>query len=145
MYISKMLLASVVLTIVCAACNPTDYGTTPDTLALLTSGKWQMTSMTWEGETETASNHCDSDNTYTLTKNGKITMDEGATKCNDTDPQTIVGIWTFANAEKKQIHVNLPNIDALFQIVSMDSKTLQCQYIEDQKQTSLSWAFAKIQ
>ena len=42
---------------------------------------------------------CQIDNTITLKKDGTGTMDEGASKCNETDPQTASFTWAFADNE----------------------------------------------
>lgn len=38
---------------------------------------------------------CQKDNTYTFNKDSTGVMDEGATKCNSTDPQTTSFTWSF--------------------------------------------------
>lgn len=40
---------------------------------------------------------CQLDNTYTFKSDGTGTTDEGATKCNSTDPQTTPFTWVFKN------------------------------------------------
>jgi Lipocalin-like domain len=42
---------------------------------------------------------CDKDNTVTFVSNGSGTADEGPTKCNSADPQTVSFTWTFENNE----------------------------------------------
>ncbi len=42
---------------------------------------------------------CQLDNTYTFKSDGTGTTDEGATKCNSTDPQTTPFTWVFKNNE----------------------------------------------
>lgn len=42
---------------------------------------------------------CDKDNTATFVSNGSGTADEGPTKCNAADPQTVSFTWTFENNE----------------------------------------------
>jgi hypothetical protein len=42
---------------------------------------------------------CDKDNTVTFVSNGTGTADEGPTKCNSADPQTVSFTWTFGNNE----------------------------------------------
>jgi len=43
---------------------------------------------------------CQLDNIYTFKSDGTGTTDEGATKCNSTDPQTTPFTWVFKNSEK---------------------------------------------
>lgn len=42
---------------------------------------------------------CELDNTFTFKNDGTGIFDEGATKCNDTDPQSGNYTWTFINSE----------------------------------------------
>lgn len=42
---------------------------------------------------------CQTDNTLLFDKNGAGTMNEGPTKCNAADPQTIPFTWNFASGE----------------------------------------------
>jgi hypothetical protein len=42
---------------------------------------------------------CSADNTLTLSANGTGVINEGATKCNASDPQTSNVTWSFANNE----------------------------------------------
>ena len=42
---------------------------------------------------------CIKDNTVSFASNGSGTSDEGATKCNPSDPQTIAFTWSFASNE----------------------------------------------
>lgn len=41
--------------------------------------------------------NCYKDNTITFTANGNGTMDEGASKCDASDPQTVNFTWNFTN------------------------------------------------
>lgn len=42
---------------------------------------------------------CQTDNTIVFDKNGSGTVNEGPTKCNATDPQTIPFTWNFGSGE----------------------------------------------
>lgn len=42
---------------------------------------------------------CQTDNAITFTTNGSGTVDEGPTKCDATDPQSIPFTWSFTNNE----------------------------------------------
>jgi hypothetical protein len=44
---------------------------------------------------------CEKDNTTTFSTNGTAVEDEGATKCNSTDPQTTNHTWAFQNNESQ--------------------------------------------
>lgn len=42
---------------------------------------------------------CTTDNTITFSSDGKGVVNEGATKCTTTDPQTVPVTWSFTNNE----------------------------------------------
>ena len=50
---------------------------------------------------------CEKDNTVTFVSNGTGTAEEGATKCDDSDPQTTPFNWNFENNETT-IHTTTP-------------------------------------
>lgn len=67
---------------------------------LLTQTTWKFSAATVNGTD--ASNYidaCQKDNIYTFVTNGTGNVDEGATKCDPGDPQTIPFTWNFANNE----------------------------------------------
>ncbi|HEX9513647.1 MAG TPA: lipocalin family protein [Puia sp.] len=49
---------------------------------------------------------CQKDNTYTFNKDSTGVMDEGATKCNSTDPQTTAFTWSFSGTGQSVIKSN---------------------------------------
>jgi hypothetical protein len=69
----------------------------------LTTGSWKMTGYerdfdkdgTFEENTFATIVDCYKDNIYTFQSNGDVIMDEGATKCNVTDPQAITLTWSL--------------------------------------------------
>ena len=69
---------------------------------------------------------CYTDNTLTFSANGSGVLDEGAAKCNSTDPQTVSFTWSFTNAEQG---INFstaifPGATGDFKIVKLDASTL---------------------
>lgn len=50
---------------------------------------------------------CDKDNTLSFAANGSGTADEGPTKCDAADPQTVAFTWVFQNGET-EIKANVP-------------------------------------
>jgi hypothetical protein len=50
---------------------------------------------------------CEKDNTVTFVSNGKGNIDEGLTKCDAADPQTVPFDWNFGNNETT-IHTTTP-------------------------------------
>lgn len=70
---------------------------------------------------------CKLDNTYTFKTDGTGTMDEGAAKCNTTDPQTQAFTWVFKSTETVLSGTfSFTNGDAT--ILSMDDTTLKVAY-----------------
>lgn len=67
---------------------------------LLTQTTWKFSAATANGND--ASNYidaCQKDNTYTFVSAGTGNVDEGLTKCDPGDPQTIPFNWNFASNE----------------------------------------------
>jgi hypothetical protein len=102
MFTKKITLLAFVALAALSSCKKDD--STADNKALLTSGKWKLTAETVKGvNTFTTKANCDKDNTWAFTTDGKLTLDEGATKCDPTDPQTETGTWIFTDTEQKKM------------------------------------------
>lgn len=68
---------------------------------LLTSGTWKISSVTMNGvDFSSLIPACEKDNTTRFTST-TYTLDEGATKCDEDDPQTETGTWKFIENETK--------------------------------------------
>lgn len=105
---------------------------------LLTSGKWTVTqnmtvaSGTINGITiiDTTDNYadtkaCERDNTVMFEKLGTITIDEGPTKCKESDPQTKSGgNWALVNNDQK-LRWNPDNFTADFTINELTSNRMR--------------------
>lgn len=102
MKISKILFLSAVATLSLFSSCKEDEPVTPDNDALLKSGKWKLTGLTEAGVSTYGSlAACEKDNTTTFQSDGKILDDEGATKCDPTDPQTNTDVsWAWTDATK---------------------------------------------
>jgi hypothetical protein len=76
---------------------------------LISAKDWKMTKQTMNmngsGDidiTNTFYTACELDNLQRFAANGTYTVDEGATKCDPSDPQTFAsGTWAFTNNETK--------------------------------------------
>lgn len=69
---------------------------------------------------------CYTDNFLTFNVNGTGVLDEGATKCNASDPQTVSFSWNFTNSEK---NINFstaifPGATGEFKIIKLDNTSL---------------------
>ena len=82
---------------------------------LLTTGSWKRTALISNPAYDWNANGifdtdilnimfpCEKDNTDTYKTNGIIETNEGATKCNPSDPQTWTATWIFSDNETKLI------------------------------------------
>lgn len=98
----------------------------PPTNTELISRNWKITAMTGTFPPLPAVDlyaqlqACEKDNIIKVQSNGTYTLDEGATKCNPTDPQIVeTGNWSFASNETK-----LTIMGETFDIVSLSATTL---------------------
>ncbi len=67
---------------------------------LLTQKIWKFSSATWGGTDMTASiPACQKDNITSFIAGGTGSGDEGPTKCNVADPQTVSFTWSFQSGE----------------------------------------------
>ena len=76
----------------------------------LTTGTWRITAHTYRnalGFTNSydATPDCSKDNYYRFNKDGTEEINEGATKCNSTDPQTRFFQWKFLNQYNNKIEI----------------------------------------
>ena len=93
------------LLISCEEDNPP----TPKTKTqLLTQGTWRFSAATANGSDASGFlQACQKDNIYTFVSGGTGTVDEGASKCNASDPQTSSLTWNFASGETI-LHISAP-------------------------------------
>ena len=78
-----------------------DNNNTPKTKTeLISASAWKFDNAKVSGvDVSGLLDDCDKDNTATFVSNGSGTVDEGPTKCNSADPQTVSFTWTFENNE----------------------------------------------
>jgi hypothetical protein len=74
---------------------------------------------------------CEADNTLTFKTDGTGVINEGATKCDSGDPQTVNFTWTFTNNETTiNIPVGVfPGFSGDVKILSLTSTKLQLQKV----------------
>lgn len=95
-----------------------------------TSGKkWKITSATTTSGFDAFSSReaCERDNLYVFYTDNKLVVDEGATKCNSSDPQTVTGTWSLS-ADEKTLTLSVGGWSILngdFPIVEMTNTTLK--------------------
>jgi hypothetical protein len=102
----------------------------------LQNGKWKLTkfSLSGMGDMLGELNDCQKDNLYIFESSKVITVDEGATKCRATDPQTnIDGSWYLSDNDQ---NLNISG-NSLFTTVSGKIITLNAQTLEISKDTNV--------
>jgi Lipocalin-like domain len=67
------------------------------------------------------------DNTATFQTDGKFVTDEGATKCDPTDPQTSTATYTLSS-DQKVITIKDSGISLDFKIVEISATTLKMEF-----------------
>jgi hypothetical protein len=127
MFSKKIILFAFAAMAVLSSCKKDS--TADDNTALLTTGKWKLTAET-TAAVNSYSNYaaCEKDNTTAFATDGKVTFDEGATKCAAADPQTTTGTWAFSGTEKKKV------------ILTDSGIAITCD-ITELTTTSLKWTF----
>ena len=109
---------------------------------IISSSPWTLTQVRGSGDngatwTDVTAffDPCELDNTWSFGTDGKITIDEGSTKCNPQDPQTETVPWSFANNETKI------NIDGdLLDISLLDESTLRVTELDGTDITEITFS-----
>jgi hypothetical protein len=103
---------------------------------LLTTGNWKLTSdyldPGYDVNGDGIADHeminfydaCEKDNTLTFKSDGTVTIDEGPTKCNPTDPQSQSTTWKFVNNES-QLDVGPVGSDNVVDLVQLSTTVLK--------------------
>lgn len=106
----KQLLSSFAIFLIAASCQKSEDNIDNDTskMALLTKAAWKYEDagldLNKDGvkDTELPPGFvlaCDKDNVLTFKSDGTGTLDEGASKCDQANPQTSAFTWSFKNDE----------------------------------------------
>lgn len=72
---------------------------------------------------------CNKDDIYSFETNGTGTVDEGPTKCDDTDPQSTPIQWLFKSSETV-IQINQGVVSLDFNLVELTESTLKVSYTQ---------------
>lgn len=135
MNIGKTLLFAAIGSITVLACSKDSGSSSATAQAMLTTGRWQMSdaTVTIPGTSITVDVYdsipsCIKDNFYAFASDGTATIDEGATKCDDSDPQTASGNWKLLSSNTQlQTLDPLTGAEATLTIAAISSSTLKLQ------------------
>lgn len=118
---------------------------------ILTSGTWKLTALTvdpaidWFGTSVTnvyaQLPACSKDDLTTFQSNGTVKFDEGTSKCNTNDPQTVTALWALSN-DQKTISVTMNGETESWKINQLSKTTVQVDYEqEDEDGSGLTYTF----
>ncbi|HWB24657.1 MAG TPA: lipocalin family protein [Chitinophagaceae bacterium] len=133
MTIRKTLACVVLAGITIVACQKSNNS--QNDVTILTSGKWQISdaSVTIPGSGVSLDVYdsipdCVKDNFYIFASEGTATIDEGATKCDSSDPQTTTGNWKLLeNNTKLQTIDPLTGASADLTLLEINSNDMKVQ------------------
>lgn len=144
MIIKSMLITGLAASFLLTACeNDKGAGPTNGKSALLTGAKWKISSHTVtpgvdEGDGILVTNlmtpdaACVHDDFTQYTANGKWSVDEGATKCDASDPQIETGTWKFnAAGDSLTITSDLDAVSLHGKIESLTASQLRLSLVGD--------------
>lgn len=103
----KIIFAAVLMATTFVACKPKEKDPEVTKSQMLEKGKWKISELKFSnaGGVQNLLDitaDCDKDNFYYFNVDKSITADEGATKCNASDPQsTTDGKWLLENNDSK--------------------------------------------
>ena len=121
--------------IVFSACSKDDDNEPTDRMQLITSSAWKLNSAGIDGNNDGKAETplpdgtlepCETDNLFTFRSDGTGTADEGATKCEETDPQSTEFSWNFTNNQQSVVFNDaiFTGIDGEVKILSLTSSTM---------------------
>jgi len=117
--------------------------TTPTTEQQLADKTWAMTSATPSPSLQTTNGttvtdvfpyvpSCTQDDTQQFVSGGVFKADEGATKCDGADPQTVTGTWTSATSgASTTLTVVISGTTLHFKVLSVSDTSLQLSTQDD--------------
>ena len=109
----------------------------PSRMDMLTNGKWRLTAQTaspavdWDGDGDTETNlylimdACIKDDYAIFRKDGTVEENEGASKCDATDPQSEILNWSFKNNDNT---LHLDGDDFIIEQMTESTLTLKVSF-----------------
>ncbi len=134
------LAALVALTLMVSSCKKDKDNPTPSTPAPQTKTQI-LTSHSWIAKSMVSNNvdfypfmpACEKDNFLTFKANGTSTYDEGALKCDPSDPQVENGTWKFIANETKIIIDNSDTAEV--QTLTAETLVIKIKFEDDEGKT----------
>ena len=123
----------VMTTVILTGCKKDNTNTVAKTKTqLLTDGTWSLTALvsdrdangTYETNDYAGYSACFKDNFHTFRSNGDLEVNEGSTKCNPADPQTVIKHWQLTNNENTLV------VDSDNDLIELSSTTLKIKLNE---------------
>ena len=144
MIVKSLGLISLMMLLVMASCKKDDPAPVKTTKDYLTAHNWKMTAQVIDPGVNINGTiitdifvfvpDCTKDDLTKFESNGSITDDEGATKCDPTDPQTTTdGKWVLSS-DKKTMTITYPNEDPTsIEILTINDTTFKGKFttVED--------------
>ncbi len=128
----KMILFSIATCLFfCMACKK-DKDKTLTKTEMITAGSYNLTAVRsdndgdgiYEDDDYATFDACFKDNYYSFRTDGKVEMNEGATKCDPMDPQTELNDWHFASNETRLV-IGTGSFVIDYSIEVLDNTTLR--------------------
>lgn len=143
-HISRMLILSLLsVTFMFSACKKDDE--TSSKTKLLTGSSWKMTAFTMEPgfpifdenfniigystDMFADMDTCEKDDTHKFNTDQSVITDEGATKCDSSDPQKTNGTWSF-NSDETGITITEDGLSETVTILELTDKVLKFKSTE---------------
>lgn len=146
-----LLLSLFCLTILFSACKKDDGVITKTDL--LTSSSWKITALTIDPAFPTFDNQgnitgstndlfammgdCSKDDIYSFNADKTMSMDEGASKCDNSDPQKNTGSWSF-NSDETTLTITADGDPQTMTILELTDKVLKLKSTEIDGDMSIS-------
>ncbi len=126
---SRIVLGLFALVIAFSISSCKDDDVTPSKTEILTSkSAWKITGSTSNGVDDFSTwSDCNKDDLLKFSKDGKLTVDEGSTKCDQDDDQTVTGTWVFQEGETK-LKFTFDGDDEIYTIDELNTSSMKISY-----------------
>ena len=147
LYVSALMVA--VSAIIFNGCKKKD-DPEPTKTELLTGKNWKVTALTSDPAVDingvlvtnvyNQMDQCSKDDLDRFESNGIYKFDEGLTKCNVNDPQTVTGTWSF-NSNQTIITVTVNGNTSSFNVESIGESTMKANTVYNDGANNYTWSY----